>query len=229
MLMWPRILIVVALPVLAVTLASPAFAADEDESVDIPEVEDIEGNEKRLDILQNRKYEMLHEVTLLGGTFPADPFYKGVTATLGYTLHFNQVLAWEVLQFSYSFNIETKLKKDLDRVAAGQNQLGDEFPEIEWVVGSHLVLKPLYGKEALFNTKVVHLELHLMAGPAFVRRSAGDNPLPFGFDAGFGVRLWLEKWVCLRFDIMELVYFVPKPEQAIHLHVGVGFNLRGED
>ena len=48
---------------------------------------------------------------------PADPYYKGVTASVGYTAHFNDFVAWEVAQFSWSFNLDTNLKKDLKRHA----------------------------------------------------------------------------------------------------------------
>ena len=37
-------------------------------------------------VIQNRKYDLLHEVTLLGGGLPTDPFYNGLSATLGIIL-----------------------------------------------------------------------------------------------------------------------------------------------
>ncbi len=183
-----------------------------------------------LGVIQNRKYDLLHEVTLLGGGLPVDAFYKGLTVTGGYTFHFNEILAWQVAQFTYSFNIDTELKKNLVKTAVGYGGAAPQFPEVEWFLASHLVLKPLYGKEALFNTRVVHLEAYLLAGPAFVRRSGPEEGFAFGVDSGFGVRLWLNTFASLRFDIMELVYFLEqKPEQVLHLHLGFGFNLRGEE
>lgn len=213
---------------LLIVLAPSAAWADEDD--EIPTMEDIELGAIGLEVLQNRKYQLLHEISLLAGGLPVDPFYKGITGSLGYTLHFSESLAWEVLQFTYSFNIDTKLKKNLVNTAIALGNLPPKFPEIEWIAASHLVLKPLYGKQAIFNTKVVHLEVYLQAGPAFLRRGSTQDSLAFGFDAGFGVRFWLEKWVSLRMDIMELVYFLDaKPEQSLHIHIGLSFNLRGED
>ncbi len=209
--------------------ASPV-RAEEISDEEVPEIEDIEGEERRLEVMQNRKYDLLHELALLGGGLPSDPYYKGLTGTVSYTLHFNHVLAWEVVQFTYSFNFDAKLKKELLRVARSQGEEAPEFPEIEWVTGSRLVLKPLYGKEALFNTEVVHLEVYLLGGPAFLKRGGAAESLAFGFDLGFGFRLWLAKWASFRVDLMELVYFLDqKPEQALHLHAGIAFNLRGEE
>jgi outer membrane beta-barrel protein len=190
----------------------------------------LAAEEKRVEVMQNRKYELLHEISLMLGTLPVDPYYKGLTGSVGYALHFGRVVAWEVVQFTYSFNIDTKLKSELIRVARSQGEDADEFPEIAWIATSRIVLKPLYGKEALFNTRVVHMEVFLQGGPAFLQRSEATESLAFGFDVGFGFRLWLEKWVSLRFDIMELVYFLDQnPEQSLHLHAGVAFNLRGEE
>ena len=186
--------------------------------------------EKPLGVIQNRKFRLLHEVVLLGGGLPVDPFYKGITVTGGYSLHFSDILAWDVIHFTYSFNIDTELKNNLIKTAIGYGNQTPDFPEIEWIAASHLVLKPLYGKEAIFNTKVVHLEGYVMAGPAFVRRSALNNTFAYGVDTGFGVRLWLETWLSLRLDFVELIYFLDvKPQQALHMHLGVAFNLRGED
>jgi outer membrane beta-barrel protein len=231
MLMWRESVISVALFGLAVI---PAVAhAQQGEEDPIPELQDIAGDEARLEVLQNRKYQLLHEIALVGGVFPGDAFYKGYAASAGYTLHFSEALAWEVVQFTYSFNIDTKLKKELIRVSrASQGDLQGQFPEITWMAASHLVLKPLYGKEALFNTEVVHLEVFFQAGPAFLYRggNAGES-LAIGLDVGFGVRFWLTQWASLRFDIYELIYFLDggDPQQALHLHVGLGINLRGEE
>ena len=92
------------------------------------------------------------------------------------------------------------------------------------------MVKPLYGKEALFNTKVVHLEAYGRFGPTFVHRSGTNDSFAFGVDFGFGLRFWLQDWVALRFDLAELVYFLnKKPQECLRLNAGFAFNLRGED
>lgn len=220
----------IAATVAALALAGTARAQDNLEEEEVPEVEDLDVEAASLDDLQNRKYVLLHEISLLGGGLPVDPYYKGITGTLGYTLHFSDALAWEVVQFTYSFNVDTKLKKNLVNTSLALGNVPPEFPEIEWIAASHLVLKPLYGKQALFNTEVMHLEVYLQAGPAFLRRGQAAESLAFGFDAGFGIRVWATKWISIRADVMELVYFLEaKPEQTLRLHLGAAFNLRGED
>lgn len=204
-----------------------AASGDELEEGPISEVPDVE-------VIQNRKYDLFHEVALLGGGLPVDPYYKGVTGSAGYTLHFAQSVAWEIIQFTYSFNFDTDLKKQIVAISSVSGNGTPQFPEIQWIAATHLVLKPLYGKEALFNTKVEHLEVYLQAGPALVNRKEATTPLSFGVDAGFGLRLWLTRVISFRLDFGELVYFAKEganqvTRQALHLHAGFAFNLTGGD
>ena len=94
----------------------------------------------------------------------------------------------------------------------------------------------LYGKEAVFNTRVLHLEAYLQVGPAMLKTTEVDRQYSFGIDAGAGLRLWLSEGVSVRMDLGDCVYFLPQAQgkqgevkQAIHLQAGFGFNLRGED
>jgi outer membrane beta-barrel protein len=220
--------------VLAAFLATllPLHAhAEEAKADEIPELTDADLGAKSLETIQNRKFKLLHEVSLMGGGLPVDPFYKGITVGMGYTLHFSDFFAVEFVQFTYSINIDTKLKKELIRTALSKGDLPPDFPEIAWIADvAHVVIKPLYGKEALFNTKVVHLESYGRFGPTFVRRSGTTDSFAFGFDAGLGIRFWLREWVALRFDLAEMIYFLDKkPQQCLRLNAGFAFNLRGED
>jgi outer membrane beta-barrel protein len=214
-----------------VTVSPAAALAQEAAADDVPELTDADLGRERLTVIQNRRFILLHEVSILGGGLPVDPYYKGATASLGYTLHFTDFFGIEFVQFTYSFNIDTKLKKELIRSAQAAGSAPTEFPEIQWIADvAHVVVKPLYGKEAMFNTKVVHLETYGRVGPTFVRRSSTTEPFAFGFDVGFGLRFWLEDWVALRFDLAEMIYFLAKkPQQSLRLSAGFAFNLRGED
>ena len=181
------------------------------------------------EVIQNRKYELAHEISLLGGGLPVDPYYKGITVTAGYTYHINTSIAWEVVQLTYSYNIDTGLKENLAQlVAAKGGKL--ELPEIQWIAASHLVLKPFYGKQAFLDAGVVHLEAYLQGGPAVLGLVDAKTPVGFGADVGFGVRLWLSEGLSVRIDATDIVY-LEKAEisQAVHLHGGLSFNLWGDE
>jgi outer membrane beta-barrel protein len=213
-----------------VALASPAFA--DDGAPEAPWAA-LAGGDASQQILQNRKFSLTHELAFLGGTLPTDPYYKGMTGGVGYTLHLTDHVAWEIGQFTYSYNLDTKLKRNVERTA-GFTQAGLDFPQIVWVAASHLVVKPFYGKEAVFNTEVVHLELYAQAGPALVGRSGEVSAIVPGIDSGLGVRVWLSKTFSWRIEASELVYFDPSAEgvglyQTPHFQTGIAASLWSDE
>lgn len=219
--------------VMGVVLAAGVAHADEPKDTsDLPAA--VTDTPEELQVIQNRKYALATELALLPGVLPADPYYKGVTTSLGYTWHFSDFWAWEIGQFTYSFNLDTSLKERLLQIATARGQSSPSLPEINWIVTSRLVLKPFYGKEALFNTNIVHLEAYFLGGPAVVSRSAPISSVELGLDVGAGLRLWLTRVWSLRLELGELLHVEreqggTKIRQAPHISLGFSANLRGED
>jgi outer membrane beta-barrel protein len=179
-------------------------------------------------VIQNRKFQMAHEFTLQGGTLPLDAFVKGVTATGRYTLHFNDFHAWEIAAGTYSFNIDTGLKQQLfDNFAVQPEAL----PAVLAVVDSNYVMKPFYGKLALFNRTLLYAELFLLAG-ATVTYWSDDSWRP-GPDVGAGIRFFVAEWFSLRADIRQAAIFSGLPlvdadwsvDGVMYLGVGASFNV----
>jgi outer membrane beta-barrel protein len=192
-------------------LASGVARADEDERVATYAV-------------QNRKYKLGHELNLSVGVLPLNAFTKGVPIGGGYTYHFNDLIAWEVAQFYYSFGTDTGLKDSLVS-NFGVSPTSEQFGVIDYFGSTNFVLKPMYGKYALFNRWVVHTEFFIALGPAF---SKFINPAVFraGFDAGFGIRLWLMKYFSLRLDVRDYTFFAgssPKSDMHIALSLALSF------
>lgn len=209
-------------------LLFPAAPSDSGAQAALPIGEQEPAREHRLAVLQNRKYVLRHELSFLVGTLPVNPYYKGLTGTAAYTWHMTEWLAWQVGQFTYSYNFDTSLKREVMRFGIGRDNPQEEFPEINWFAASHLVLKPLYGKQAWLNTDNVHLEAFVQAGPAFVSRSDLQQPVAFGADVGAGLRLWLSQAASFRLDVGELFYLVEgTPQFAFHLRGGIAFTFGG--
>lgn len=186
----------------------------------------------QLEVLQNRKYNLLNEIFIEVGGLPADAYNKGLTGTVGYALHLSQFVAWEVGQFTYSYTINSGLKDKLLRIVDLYGFDQPELPEINWFVSSHLVLKPIYGKQAIFNRKLIHMEAFILAGPAIVNRSTPDTEFSIGANFGAGLRLWMTQKTSLRIDIQELLFYGSNTstiETALHLHAGVAVNFGGDD
>jgi len=179
-----RIRVVAAL-VAAWSLAVPALAQYDDE----------QGGGTAV-VIQNRKFEMAHEFTIQGGTLPLDAFVKGVTLTGRYTLHFDDFQAWEIAAGTFSFNIDTGLKQQLIDRFGVQPQ---SFATLNLTVDSNYVVKPFYGKLALFNRTLLYAELFLLGGVTASYWSDGSwRPGP---DVGIGARFFVTEWFSMRADL----------------------------
>jgi outer membrane beta-barrel protein len=199
-----------------------AFLAVASAPFDAAVASDLEEGGK-LYAVQNRKHLVSHEFGVAFGFVPLDAFYKGITASFAYTYHFNDMFAWEIVNGSYSFNLDTGLRGDLETNFGVQPT---EFPELQILGSTNFVLKPLYGKFALFNSTLMYAELFMIAGPAVAQyENAG---IFVGFNVGGGARLYLTKYFSVRFETRQFgLIDVSSPEfkSELHLQVGLGLNI----
>ncbi len=191
-------------------------------------------------VIQNRRYEMAHELTLQVGLLPIDAYYKGVTGSLRYTWHINDFHAWEMVSVTYSFNWNSRLKESLIQ-EFGANAVTDyEFREAVLMADSDYVLKPFYGKMALFNRLIVRSELYALLGPAYILYTPSSTSFDFtshrvGFNWGLGLRVFSAEWFSVRIDLRHYMVFAldavlldpPRFEidNVLYLGLGGSFNI----
>ena len=187
-------------------LCAPVPAAADDRADQVPATFAI----------QNRQYVIRHELHVAVGVLPINAFTKGVTVGGGYTFHFNNVLAWEIAQFNYSLSVDTSLKKDLlENFQVAPTRLD----ALDLFASSAVVFKPFYGKLALLNRTVVHLELFFVLGPA-VGKYAKEKDPSVGFTAGAGLRFHVARHFSLRLDVRD-DWFSKAASLANELHVSL--------
>jgi outer membrane beta-barrel protein len=177
-------------------------------------------------VVQNRKHNPTHEIGLALGTLPLDAFTKGVTLSGGYTLHLSELYAWEVVQFAYSFHVDTNLKAEL---AAYDTPLRPTpFEVLDYYVTSNFVFKPLYWKGSWLNASLTHGELFLTLGGAYAWYTRSARP---GASVGGGARLFVSELFSVRLDLRYLAFFDDtfleqysvKDELFIGLGASIGF------
>lgn len=187
-------------------------------------------------VIQKRRFELNHEIALMIGELPASPFYKGITLNAGYTLHFSNYVAWQLLNFTYSIDIDTDLKRELTQIIALTGKPAPFAGEIIAYGASHLIIKPFYGKQALRESALLHVEGYLGLGPALavIQRTNG-NGVTFGGEWLVGLRLWFTPAISSRLEIGQLIYLVKEQAaaaqivQALHARIGIAFSFGGEE
>lgn len=177
----------------------------------------------QLAAVQRRKFRMDHEIFAAAELQPLDAFYKGVGPVGGYTLHFTDVVAWEILRGGYSFRFKTGLREQLEK---DFGVAPTKFDELEWYVGTAVMFTPFYGKLSLVNRSVTHAELFLVIGATVGKFTEHYKPGP---QAGLGLRFFLSEWISVRFDVRYHYLISNKPAQVVDIALGLAFNLGGTD
>ena len=214
---------------LSFSLAAVVYASLLGANVARAQYDDEDGGGSAV-VIQEREFSMANEFTLGTGALPLDAFKKGVALTGRYTLHFDEFNAWEIIGATYSLNVDTGLSAILANKFAVQEQ---ELALPVIVADSNYVMKPFYGKFALFNQVIIYQELFLMAG--FTVSYWSDVSFRPGPDVGAALRFFVFDWMSVRFDIRHAIVMngVPyfdkeaKVDGVLQLLAGVSFNVGG--
>ncbi len=149
--------------------------------------------------VQNRQHTMTHEFGVWIGTLPMDAFTKGLTFTGAYTIHFDDLFAWEIGQFTYSYGVDTDLKPDLENLNVGPTP----YQVVKYFATSNVFFKPIYGKMALLNRALIYGEVFINAGVGWGRMTLEDRVV---VDVGAGGRVYLGKYVSFRVDLRDYMF-----------------------
>jgi outer membrane beta-barrel protein len=183
----------------------------------LAQTEEIE-NPGAVAAIQERRFRMGHELTLGGGVLPLDAFYKGFIATVSYTNHFSDHFAWQVGRGSYSYNVDTGLRDQLER---DFNVLPTQFEEVQWMVGSDIIWSPLYGKAAWVNQRVLYFELFGLLGGSVLKMTSGFRPAA---NIGVGARFFTSQNVSFRFDLTDNIVIFDRILNVPTLQLSVALN-----
>ncbi len=157
--------------------------------------------------VQNRQHMMIHEFGVAIGTLPIDAFTKGLTFTGAYTVHFNDLIAWEIGQFTWSYHVDTALREELEDYDVEPTQ----FETVRLFATSSVLLKPLYGKLAVINRSLVYAEVFLVAGGGWGRLSITDRAV---VDVGAGMRIYAGKFASFRLDVRDYMFITGDDVQS---------------
>lgn len=179
----------------------------------------VTGQGGELYSIEKRDLMGSHELMLSVGVLPMDAFAKGLTLQGSYTYHFSHLIAWEIIGGTWSFNFATGLEQELkDRFLVQATEVG----ELRWILHSNFVLKPLYGKFALTNDKLLSAEMYFVLGYA---QGGYTVAYPPGFDVGVGIRMFLGKYFSLRFDLRDYLFLPDFKDVKNNLFVSLGLSL----
>ena len=193
---------------------------------------DKQKTDEQVFAVQNRVFHKNHEIDLSLGYIADDEFFMVYPVSVGYTYHFNEYLSWEVGRLQYFYNKDRGLQQTLKDPPF--NAQAEFFIEPKYMLNTHLMFRPLYGKSAVMNKGVVNHETYLFAGPGITgyerNYSTGETETEdvFNLSFGAGFKYFLSERWCLNVEIRDIISFRDdETENNVYFGVGIGwrFNL----
>ena len=188
--------------------------------------------------IQVRKYSLGHEFSLSVGSMPVDPFEKGWSAGLSYTVHFSRLISWELVNASAAYLVGTSLR---DNLIKNFGRRPEEFAAPRAMITTGLGIAPLYGKLAFLDGAVIHhaLFLGVHGGVAFgARQTIADtlSDVRPALGLGLGYRIFISESVSMRIDVRDFLAFRRKfaasdParfEQVLAVSIALAFSSKGD-
>lgn len=161
--------------------------------------------------IQERVYDLNHEISIGWAYLPLDPYCKGYGVQLGYTIHFSHFMALELFRVGWAYNVDSKLKTKVIDTAPDVSTA--EFPAVVFFENTNLLFKLFYGKQSFTNRTVLHFEIFATLGASLLFR----NPYPIwdgdlsnaryelGANGGFGARFWFDPDWSIRIDLRNTI------------------------
>lgn len=188
---------------------------------------ELPDQEEKVYAVQNRLFHRDHEINMSFGYIADDDFSHTYPIGIGYVYNFNEHLSWEVGRFHYIFNQDKNLKTTLNEEFGAQPE---QFPRQQYMFHSHIMFKPLYGKSAVLNRKVVNHEIYAFAGAGLVHyewensdgETEGEDA--YSISLGLGMKYFISQRFCLNFEMRDLVNFrEDDTENNLYFAAGVGY------
>jgi outer membrane beta-barrel protein len=188
---------------------------------------DLPEQEEKVHAVQNRVFHRDHEINMSLGYIADDDFNHVYPIGVGYIYNFNEHLSWEVGRIHYLYNQDKDLKESLVEDFGVQPE---RFAKQKYMIHSHIMFKPFYGKSAFLNRKVINHEIYAFAGAGLVHyewelstgESEGEDA--YSLSLGLGMKYFISQRFCVNVEMRDLVNFrEDNTENNLYFAAGIGY------
>ena len=181
--------------------------------------DDIDEEKVAAYAVQSRLFRLGGELTVAAGILPMNAFTKGLTIGGSFAYHISNSWAWEVIHGAYVYKqMGTGLRTELtENFSANPTQIS----ALDFMLSSNLLLTPFYGKLAVFNRSVIHLDVSLPFG-AGMARYIDPQTYWFGPDVGIIFRVFVSPHVSFCLDVRDYVLLNDHWDTRNEVHVALG-------
>lgn len=163
--------------------------------------------------VQSRQHYLRNELTLQIGYLPLDPFTKYLAGGFSYTKHFSDFTGWEVVNANYALDFSAGLKRDLQE----NFNIENDFQVMQYFASTNLVFTPIYTKNLLFNSSVVHSMASFVAGPGLASFNDGIKTC---VDVGIILRYFISPSSSIKLDFRDYIFLSAETKNNINMSLG---------
>lgn len=160
-------------------------------------------------VVVQRKYtrkEWRHEFSPLGlGGVPFGTVRRTLIGGASYTLHANDWLGFEFLNFAYNKTFFSSFTDDINgnRERAGQNDIKPDYQKLLYFLTTGIQLTPTYGKSSTFSRWIAYLEPYASIGLGIAKTESNTY---FTAVPGVGLRVFFQEWFSMRVEFKDYIY-----------------------
>lgn len=215
---------VLACTALLIKLSLPVASAWAAGSSLPPTAFDDESGEPEVLTHRTRPLKFRMEGSLLFAPTIAEKYTNHLGGMGAFTFHINDLFNVELMG-GYLRMAEVDIIGGGAGVRASTPGAEPNLPDLSgmsWVVGANAAFAPIYGKLNLFSEVDFNSQIYLTGGvgvtgsvrklrdpnstdPTFTRTA--DAGAKFTFNVGFGFRVFLVRWIALRAEVRDFIFF----------------------
>lgn len=170
-----------------------------------------------VEALQSYSNPRHHHLGFNFGMWPIQPYYNGFSLNLAYTYYFNKDSAWEVMNFSYLYTVDTGLTAELAEVYRVDPK---SIQRVNYVISSNYLMTLAYGKFIFFENNIRYFRSSLILGPALVGTNEGSN---IGVTLGWGFETFVNDRVSWKFDVRDSYAIDSRHPNNLAISVGTSY------
>lgn len=200
----------------------PAAFGEEGTPLD-KELDKVWGKERGISVIEKRAFEkdQRHEIGLLFGAIPTDPFFNYITIGLRYDFFILESVAIE-LAGAYVHPFDSGLRDDLVKKSGGAfTDQTNPSERVKWYAGVNAYWAPIHGKFEIFASKIATFDVGLLLGLGIIgseyhkggldaewttRKSYGSVPFNVMGNIGLGCHFVLTDYLALRVDYRHYLF-----------------------
>ena len=194
------------LKILSLVLVSHSLWAA-DENVIEKQLKEIGAIPNEEVVVVQRKFtrkEWRHEFSPVGfGGVPFGTYRRTLLGSASYTLHANDWLGLELLNFSYNKNFFSSFIDDINGNKTGGNDIYLDYQKLLYFVTTGVQLTPFYGKVSTFSRWLAYVEPYFSAGFGLARTETNSYLAAY---PGIGLRAFFTEWFSMRVEFRDYIY-----------------------